>query len=91
MLKFKKTSYIPVQGKEPQVPEGLWIKCDSCGELLYKEDVKQNHYVCYKCGKYFRITTRKRLRLVADKGSYETPGLSWLSRENYSIEGTVSD
>lgn len=45
MLKFKKTSYIPVQGKEPQVPEGLWIKCDSCGELLYKEDVKQNHYV----------------------------------------------
>lgn len=71
MLKFKKTSYIPVQGKDPQVPEGLWIKCDSCGELLYKEDVKQNHYVCYKCGKYFRITTRKRLRLVADKGSYE--------------------
>ncbi len=71
MLKFKKTSYIPVQGKEPQVPEGLWIKCDGCGELLYKEDVKQNHYICYKCGKYFRITTRKRLRMVADKGSYE--------------------
>ncbi len=71
MLKFKKTSYIPVQGKEPQVPEGLWIKCDGCGELLYKEDVKQNHYVCYKCGKYFRITTRKRLRMVADKGTYE--------------------
>ena len=63
MLKFKKTSYIPVQGKEPQVPEGLWIKCDGCGELLYKEDVKQNHYICYKCGKYFRITTRKRLRM----------------------------
>lgn len=73
MLKFKKTSYIPVQGKEkePQVPEGLWIKCDACGELLYKEDVRQNHYVCYKCGKYFRITTKKRLRMVADKGSYE--------------------
>ena len=71
MLKFKKTSYIPVQGKDPQVPEGLWIKCDGCGELLYKEDVKQNHYICYKCGKYFRITTRKRLRMVTDKGSYE--------------------
>ncbi len=70
MLKFKKTSYIPVQGKDPQVPEGLWIKCDGCGELLYKEDVKHNHYICYKCGKYFRITTRKRLRMVADKGSY---------------------
>jgi len=71
MLKFKKTSYIPVQGKEPQVPEGLWIKCDGCGELLYKEDVKQNQYSCYKCGKYFRITTKKRLRMVIDKGSFE--------------------
>lgn len=71
MLKFKKTSSAPIVGKEPTVPEGLWIKCDACGELLYKEDVKQNHYVCYKCGKYFRISTRKRLRLVADKGTYE--------------------
>lgn len=71
MLKFKKTSYIAVQGREPQVPEGLWIKCDACGELLYKEDVRANHYVCYKCGKYFRITTKKRLRLVADKNTYE--------------------
>lgn len=71
MLKFKKTNYIAVQSAEPQVPEGLWIKCEACGELLYKEDVKANRYVCYKCGKYFRLTTRKRLRMVADKGSYE--------------------
>lgn len=71
MLKFKKTSSALLTGKEPKVPEGLWIKCDACGELLYKEDVKQNHYVCYKCGKYFRITTKKRLRMVVDKGSYE--------------------
>ncbi len=71
MLKFKKTSSVPMAGKEPTVPEGLWVKCDACGELLYKEDVKENHYICYKCGKYFRISTRKRLRLVMDKGSYE--------------------
>lgn len=71
MLKFKKTNYIAVQGKEPQVPEGLWIKCEACGEMLYKEDVKANRYTCYKCGKYFRLTTKKRLQMVADKGSYE--------------------
>lgn len=71
MLKFKKTNYIQVKGKEPQVPEGLWIKCDGCGELLYKQDVKENRYICYKCGKYFRLTTKKRLQMVADKGSYE--------------------
>ncbi len=72
MLKFKKTNYIQVPGRQqPTVPEGLWIKCDACGELLYKEDVRQNRYVCYKCGKYFRISTRKRLKMVADKGSFE--------------------
>ena len=67
MLKFKKTNYIQVPGRQqPTVPEGLWIKCDACGALLYKDDVRQNRYVCYKCGKYFRISTRKRLKMVAD-------------------------
>ncbi len=71
MLKFKKTNYIAVQGNAPQVPEGLWIKCETCGEMLYKQDVKSNRYICYKCGKYFRLTTRKRLQMVTDKGTYE--------------------
>ena len=71
MLKFKKTGSVFTSAKEPTVPEGLWIKCEGCGELLYKEDVRQNHYVCYKCGKYFRVSTKKRLRMVADKGTYE--------------------
>lgn len=52
------------------MPKGLWLKCDCCKELLYKEDVAKNHYVCYKCGKYFRLTTKKRLRLAADPGSF---------------------
>lgn len=75
MLKFKKTNYVsvPGKGKGPDVPEGLWIKCDCCGEMLYKEDVVKNHYICYKCEKYFRLTTKKRLRMVADKDSF----ISW--------------
>ncbi len=71
MLKFKKTSYITIPKKENDIPEGMWIKCDACGELLYKEDVVNNHYSCYKCGKYFRLYTRKRLRMIADKQSFE--------------------
>ena len=69
-LKFKKTTYITVPKKESEVPEGLWIKCDECGQMLYKEDVVNNHYSCYKCGKYFRMSTKKRIRLIADKGSF---------------------
>ena len=53
------------------MPEGLWMKCDACGEMLFREDVANNYYSCYKCGKYFRLFTRRRIRLVADKGSFE--------------------
>lgn len=84
MLKFKKPSYIKVaaedmkiekeknaKGTEPRVPEGLWIKCPKCGELLYKEDVVNNFYSCYKCDAYFRVRTKNRLRMVVDKHSFE--------------------
>ena len=39
--------------------------------ITYKEDVVHNHYSCYKCGKYFRLSTKRRLRMVADKQSFE--------------------
>ena len=44
MLKFKKLNYITVRAKENDIPEGMWIKCDACGEMLYKEDVIHNHW-----------------------------------------------
>ncbi|MCC8028668.1 MAG: acetyl-CoA carboxylase, carboxyltransferase subunit beta [Lachnospiraceae bacterium] len=71
MLTFKKQNFGITSRKEPEIPEGMWVKCDSCGEMLYREDVVKNHLVCYKCGKYFRMTTKRRLRLVTDKHSFE--------------------
>lgn len=71
MLKFKKQNYITIPRKENDIPEGMWIKCDACGEMLYKEDVIHNHLICYKCGKYFRLYTKRRLHLVADKHTFE--------------------
>ena len=75
MLKemFKKTGHIhlPCKLAEPSVPEGLWIKCPKCGETLYKDDVVGNHYVCYRCGGYFRVRARNRIRMVADPKSFE--------------------
>lgn len=55
----------------PSVPEGLWVKCPKCGEPLYKEDVVKNNYVCPKCKGYFRIKAKTRIRMVADKGSFQ--------------------
>ena len=42
--------------KEPSIPEGLWRKCNKCGQPIYVEDVVDNHYVCPKCGMIARTT-----------------------------------
>ncbi len=49
----------------------LWSRCGSCGETIYREDVRKNHYICPRCGCYFRLSARQRLRTVIDKGSFE--------------------
>lgn len=59
------------QGETPNVPEGLWKKCKSCGEMVYAEDVKNNYYICPKCNHYFRIHARTRIRMLADENGFE--------------------
>ena len=84
---FKKNTYISIGRQdapafreqnahetEPSVPAGLWVKCPKCGGMLYKEDVVEHHYVCPKCGGYFRIKTKTRIRMIADRGSFEPWG-----------------
>ena len=55
---------------EPQVPDGLFQKCEKCGEIIYTEDIIANYYICPNCNSYFRIAPRTRLSMVLDKGSF---------------------
>lgn len=57
--------------EKPSVPEGLWLKCPKCREMVYRDDVKNHAYVCPKCKGYFRIKTKTRIRMVADQGSFQ--------------------
>ncbi len=74
---FRKTADLSPRGekkkgeKAPEVPQGLWIKCPKCGEMLYKEDVVKNSYVCPKCSGYFRMKTKTRIRMMADPGTFQ--------------------
>lgn len=51
--------------------EGLWIKCDSCGAIIWKKDLEAAAYVCEKCGFHFKIGARDRLRVFFDDGAWE--------------------
>ncbi len=52
------------------MPDGLWTKCPSCGEVLYKKQMEDNNYVCVKCGHHFRISGADYINLLTDEGSF---------------------
>ena len=58
------------QAASVSVPEGLWIKCPKCGEMVYREDVISNAYVCPKCGGYFRIMPYMLIKSLMKKSDY---------------------
>jgi acetyl-CoA carboxylase carboxyl transferase subunit beta len=56
--------------KKIKIPEGMWIKCDACLEIIYKPEVERNLNVCPKCNYHFRIPAMERIRSVADDGTF---------------------
>jgi acetyl-CoA carboxylase carboxyl transferase subunit beta len=70
MAWFRKTKKPkPVRMDRPRstVPEGLWVKCEGCKEIVYSRDLDRNLKVCPKCGHHFRIDARARISLLLDE------------------------
>jgi acetyl-CoA carboxylase carboxyl transferase subunit beta len=60
----------PPSDKPSRVPEGLWVKCPSCGEIIYNKDLAATLSVCPKCAHHFRLGAADRLRMLFD-GEWE--------------------
>ncbi len=60
--------------KRIKIPEGMWIKCDACLEIIYKPEVERNLSVCPKCNYHFRIPAMERIKSVADDGTFQEFG-----------------
>src|SRR4030042_3149017 len=56
--------------EEVQVSDHLWIKCNSCNEMIYRRVIENNFQVCPKCNYHFQIPTRKRIDCVVDPGTF---------------------
>lgn len=72
---FKKTQYvkIPSRSANNNIPSasGLWVKCEVCGEIIYKEDFRSNNRICIKCEQHHRLDSNERIELIIDAGTFE--------------------
>ena len=65
---FNKNSTVS-NSRKANVPEGVWTKCTSCEQVLYRDELKRHLEVCPKCGHHMRIDARERLLALLDKDS----------------------
>jgi acetyl-CoA carboxylase carboxyl transferase subunit beta len=70
MAWFKKEPATAGKENKVRMPEGLWVKCEECKEILSKPELEENLNVCPRCQHHFRIGARARLDLLLDPGSF---------------------
>jgi acetyl-CoA carboxylase carboxyl transferase subunit beta len=72
MAWFKRSKEnIASETQKKEVPDGLWTKCDQCGEIIHRSELERNYYTCAKCGAHFRIGSKEYIHLLLDEGSFK--------------------
>jgi acetyl-CoA carboxylase carboxyl transferase subunit beta len=67
---FQRRKRIERNSKKRDIPDGVWIKCDNCGEILYKKEIMKKFMVCTKCGYHFRVNSSFYMSLLLDENSF---------------------
>jgi len=57
--------------RKKDMPPGLWLKCEGCGEMVFRKQVAELLEVCPKCNYHFRLSAPQRLDITLDEGSFE--------------------
>ncbi len=65
---FRKAKEGLIPQRKKEIPDGIWIKCDSCGEIIYRKELEKDLWVCSKCDHHFRIKSKDYINLILDDG-----------------------
>ena len=71
MAIFGKPKYTIVRLRKKDIPDGLWTKCEECGEVLYNKTLEENLKVCPKCNYHFILGGYERINTLMDKGTFQ--------------------
>ena len=82
MVWYKRTDKKFKDSEKKSIPDGLWEKCDSCDEILFRPELEKNLSVCHHCQHHFRVSPEIYLDLLIDKGT-ETQLFSTLESKDF--------
>jgi acetyl-CoA carboxylase carboxyl transferase subunit beta len=72
MAWFKRSKEnISTSTPKKDVPDGMWVKCEECGEMIHKKQWESNKYVCSKCSYHFRIGSEEYFNILFDEGTFK--------------------
>jgi acetyl-CoA carboxylase carboxyl transferase subunit beta len=90
MAIFPKPSLKLGTNKKREMPEGLWQKCDNCGEVIHNLELTQNLRVCPKCDFHFTCSARERIDSLLDQTTFEEHDADMLSVDILNFTGVAS-
>jgi len=83
--------YTKVQVKKKlEIPEGLWTKCEECGEVIYNKTLEENLKVCPKCEHHFSLTAKERIEMLIDPGTFQEFDAQLRSADPLEFKGPKS-
>ncbi len=89
MVWFKRSKHnISPDSKKLDMPDGQWIKCESCSEIIHNKQLELNHWVCLKCNYHFRIGSKEYINLLFDKGTFRETDKKMKSGDPLKFEDT---
>lgn len=72
MAWFKRSKEnIASASQKKEMPDGLWTKCEQCGEIIHRMELEKNFFTCAKCNAHFRIGSKEYLQILLDEGSFK--------------------
>jgi acetyl-CoA carboxylase carboxyl transferase subunit beta len=79
---------ISPDSQKKDLPDGLWEKCPSCGEIIHKKQLEANLWTCLKCDYHFRIGSEEYINILLDKGSFKEMHKKMRSTDPLKFEDT---